>query len=32
MVTTYDLFLNNTSNAYTLQGVYNANSYIGTIT
>ena len=28
----YNLFLNNTSNGYTLQGVYNANPYIDTIT
>ena len=27
-----EFILNNTSNAYTLQGVYNANSYIGSIT
>ena len=27
-----ELMLNNTSNEYTLQGVYNANSYLGTIT
>ena len=27
-----ELILNNTSNEYTLQGVYNANSYIGSIT
>ena len=26
------MFLDNTSNEYTLQGVYNANSYIGGIT
>ena len=32
-INAYDLefILNNTSNEYTLQGVYNANSYIGTI-
>ena len=27
-----EFILNNTSNEYTLQGVYNANSHIGTIT
>ena len=27
-----EFFLNNTSNGYTLQGVYNANPYIGIIT
>ena len=34
MVNDYNLefILNNTSNEYTLQGVYNANSYIGSIT
>ena len=29
---TFGCILNNTNNEYTLQGVYNANSYIGVIT
>ena len=32
MIIIEECFLNNTSNEYTLQGVYDANSYIGSIT
>ena len=32
MITIQNLFLDNTSNGYTLQGVYNANGFIGSIT